>query len=234
MFHRRINSPPGLFLALSLLLAAPMAASTVVYDRAVWEAANPLFTNIDFESSAPGAYNSGLTVGAVQLRGLTGDTDTLWVADPVEYPDYNFGSGRVVQGPYYFPTGFTREIQITLPGGVTTFGLDLMAMNSGPETYTVALSTGEQWTGIPTLASPGRAFFGVVSDVPISMAHVIISSGLAAETYPVIDNVSYGVAGGTGGPGPEETPEAATMLLVGAGLIFICRIRRRSEVPLSA
>jgi hypothetical protein len=232
MFHRRIDAPPGLFLVLLLLVASPLAASTVVYDRSIWEADNPLFTNIDFESSLPGTHNSGLTVGEVEFHGLTGSTENLWVVDPVPYPDYNFGSGFVVQGPAFFSGSMSREIQITLPTGITTFGIDLMNVNSGPATYTVALSTGEQWSGITTLPSPGRAFFGVTSDVSISTAHIIISSGISTTTYPVIDNVSYGVTG-AGGPGPEETPEAATMLLVGTGLIFLCRFRRRNTVPVS-
>jgi len=210
MLHRTLIGRAGPVLALLLVITVPVMATTVQYsDRPSWEAATPGFTNIDFEGivTEQGGWASysdaaGLTVADVQFIGLVPPSSyALYVVNPVPGSDYDFESGSLLKGPYYF-TG-TSKLIVNLPAGVTSFGADLMTLDdSNPATFTVHLSTGEEWTDIATAARPTRTFFGV--------------------------NFSYGVADlGGGGEDPAETPEAATMILVGTGLIAVFGFRRR-------
>ncbi len=236
MLHRTLIGRAGPVLALLLVITVPVMATTVQYsDRPSWEAATPGFTNIDFEGivTEQGGWASysdaaGLTVADVQFIGLVPPSSyALYVVNPVPGSDYDFESGSLLKGPYYF-TG-TSKLIVNLPAGVTSFGADLMTLDdSNPATFTVHLSTGEEWTDIATAARPTRTFFGVTSDTAITQIDFVLTSGTNSVTYAGLDNFSYGVADlGGGGEDPAETPEAATMILVGTGLIAVFGFRRR-------
>jgi len=90
---------------------------------------------------------------------------------------------------------------------------------------------------ITSQARPTRNFFGVTTDTPISQVRITLNSGFTNNTYGLFDNFGYGAAetsggGGTGtDPGPtEETPEVATTVLLGAGLLMMRWLKRRQTM----
>jgi hypothetical protein len=242
MLHRKTIPVTGLGIALLLLAAAPLAGSTVVYDdRALWEAATPGFTNIGFEglTSTYADYSNaaGLTQSGVQFLGLLPSSYQLYVVNGSYFPEFHdWGSGAILKGPSYFETQPTRELKVLLPANVNSIGVDLMTIASEPGQFTVVLSTGEQWTGIGTLDKPNRRFWGVSTDVPIAEIHFQLTSGINLTSLPGLDNFAFGTLGAGGGvpPDPEaETPEMATIVLVGTGLILLRRLGRRRKLALA-
>ena len=113
-------------------------------------------------------------------------------------------------------------LTIVFAGGWLVAAADLYVSprgdDAGPGTEAQPLRTIQK--AADTLR-PGQTFVGFTSDVSLATAQFILTSGINTTTYPVIDNLAYGTAGVAGGP--EETPEVATLLLVGSGLVFICQ-----------
>jgi len=229
----------GIPTLLGLLFAVPLTATTVTFtDRATWEATTPGFTTIDFEGLTETwrLYNTvegvRLPIGVeeVQFIGLKPLPSPSYYLGVANTPgaENDFGSGSILKGPEFFQ-GLDRQILVNLPGGITSFGVDLMTvtwLDPTPYSYNIVWSTGA-YSGFDTLAQPGRAFFGVTSDTPISQIRFILASGVADITYSALDNFSYGVADAGGEGGLGEVPETSTLMLVGTGLLLLSRLRRK-------
>jgi len=220
-----------------LLAAVTARGSTITYsDRTAWAAATTGATNINFEgiTSTYLSFSTaqGLTIDGVTFIGLTMSTPAyeLWVVNPAPGSEHDFGSGSVLKGPQHDPSVLNKTVRVSLPGGVTSFGVDLMSNTPGAHTFTIMLSTGDIFTNVPTYPRPTPSFFGVTTTTAISQIDFILKVANSSEPSPLLDNFAFGMAslGGAGGPEPgAETPEALTLLLVGSGLVMIHFMRRR-------
>ncbi len=236
MFHRNVFRPPGLLPLLCVILAAPLWAGTVQYgDRSSWEAATSGITTIDFEGITDSwvSYSdaNGLTIGDVQFVGVSTSNYELYVRNPDTGGGDDFESGSILKGPTYWSGDPNRHILVNLPAGVTSFGVDLMTLYSDPAAFNILLSTGDQFLNIATATRPTRRFFGLTSDNEITQLQFVLTGAASSVSYPGLDNFTYGTAGAGTGPDSGETPETATLILVGTGLIFLYRLRRK-RLPL--
>ncbi len=229
------SRPLGL-LVLLLAVTVPLAATTVYTDWTGWEAGVSSYNAADFEGLTTNYvfYGAdGVTQNGAQIIGQVpggSPAQQAWVINPLPNPEYDFGTGSVLKGPYFTAGELGREIQIKLPGDTTAFAVDLMTVGSEVEAYTIMLSNGESWDNVLTAAGLTPQFFGITTDTTFSEVHLLLTTGVNTITYPVIDNVAYGIAGAVVTPpleDPEETPEAATVILVATGLFFLWRRLRR-------
>jgi hypothetical protein len=199
--------------ALGTTVAPASAASITTYTNlANWLAVSSGDQLIDFE-------NGSLTNGfGVQFTGLgigTIDTSiTSWM---------NFGT---VTAAFINPNSTpTPSIRILLPTPVTAFGLNLFSANPNGMGFTISLLS-TPFTLATTNGSPNgtstSTFFGVTSDTPFSIIDVALL-GAPGGTYELVDNVRFGTAQLPADP----TPEAATFLLIGSGLIGLMVLRKR-------
>ncbi len=225
--------------ALAAFLAGlPLPASTVYADWTSWQGAVSSSTTVGFEGLTSDftsySTSAGLTIGDAQFLGLAASGGyQLWVVNPTAHPDHDFGSGSVLKGPA-FSTASASILRILLPAATTALAFDLGTVDTASSVYTISLDTGEQFPGISVGARPDTAFFGITSSVAFTQADVLMTTGVKSVSYPILDNVAYGLAGsggGTGDPPPQETPETATFLLVGSGLVCFWRWRRRPPQP---
>jgi len=206
----RLNLHPALALALLIAATASSVAAqpaTVYTDRASWEAAATGVTTVDFEGILPIGGVAVYRGGGLSLAGLSflGSFDGGFYLAVVKLgvgSDYDWGSGATLQGPSLTGTpcgsypcgGPNPKIRITLPAGTTAFATDLMTWIVSDIPIAITLSTGETFTR-HTLPRPGRAFFGVTTDVPLT--HVDITAA-PTTAYPSVDNVSVGQKGAGG------------------------------------
>lgn len=231
-------------LCLWLITAAISSASVLqtFTTRASWEAATQAgFTTVDFENlSLPMGYlsystSAGLTTGGLSFVGVQGDTWSpyyLWAAIPGALdPDFA-NSGALLKGPEY-RAGGAAYLSVTVPTGVTSFGLDLMSYNPTAQNFVIQLDGVNIGVVITTLAQPARQFFGFTADAPITNVRIFLdgSPNTSAATAGRFDNFVYGAAGapgGGGGGGGEEAPEGTTMLCLGMGLVMVRWVKRRT------
>jgi hypothetical protein len=113
----------------------------------------------------------------------------------------------------------------TLPSGIFAVASNVMlydgnAGSSLADTITVQLSTDATVYSAQTLAGfSSRSFIGFVSDTQISSITFFPASD--QNPHLVLDDFSTG-----GQAAVSQTPEAATMILCGGGLLLIGLIRR--------
>jgi|SRR5579872_2020849 len=202
------------------------ASVTVFTDFNTWQSATSNVNTIAFEGIA-GAngftqYNGGsngdtLTIGSVSFQGFDHASTGLDLEVNNQVPSW--GTGAILQGPGHFD-GNSR-IVATVGGGVFAIGSDVFNNNGGtPDSgsVNVVLSTDATIYTVNTIAGlTGHAFIGFVSTTPITSIAFFPSS-----PDPVaIDNFS------TGGQAASPTPEAATTILCGIGLLLMgWRFRR--------
>jgi hypothetical protein len=226
-------------IAIGVLLAAfsASAGATVVQysDRSNWAAAAGgalAITNHDFSALTPtnsdtGAFYSnaaGLTDNSVNFVGFDNGSsgyDLKVVDDPFN----NWGSGAFLQGPARF-NSFSR-IEVTFGAGVYSVGSDIMyraASSAGSGSFNIVLSTGATIYSANTSGTfASRDFAGFISDTPITSIFFYSQS----PDNAVLDNFA------TAGQVAEATPETATLLLCGTGLIvmvWICRRKRSAKL----
>jgi len=160
---------------------------------------------IDFENGSLAAFGVSFT----GLSGALGVLDTTG-----SFMD--FGTHKAA----YINTNSapTPTIRILLPSSVTAFGLYLFSGNPNGLTFTVT-TLSRQFT-IATNPTPNPAFFGATSDTPFSMIDVTLA-GAPAGTYELLDNFRFGTSQ------IDQTPEAATFLLIGSGLVGLMALRKR-------
>lgn len=234
-----IRLPYSLCLVMLLAFggAGVLSATLVSYDNlGDWEAAtSPGFGLVDFEvSNGATSYSSssGYQVDGLTFVGITTGSPTyfLYVIDTGVYSGHDYGSGDVLKGPNNATDRPDPRIQVTLPTGTTSFGVDLLTYNSvtenaGPQTFGIRVD-GADPLSQGTLAQPNRQFFGFTSTDSIGQVEFVLV-GTGNNIYPMLDNFRYGTAAII-----SETPEPGTYLLVGSGLLLagFCRRRRNSAV----
>ena len=195
-------------LAVTLSVAIiPASAGALTYTSlTAWQAAGPQTGTIDFESVATGSYLSPLTISGIQFS----STAALGILS-----SYGPGAGRFVMTS-------ASSLTITPSAGIFGLGFDLGCYSCGgtaPLSITVVGidSVPYIFTGLP----PTNEFWGVRLD---SAAIQSVTITFGTSQYPAVDNLAYGgqASGGAGG----DTPEAATLILIGTGLAVIAKCRR--------
>lgn len=209
----------------------PGSAAVVTFtDRITWQNATSSVNTVAFEGIAtlggsPVQYGgAGLTQGLDTFQGFN-DTASTQANLEVNWPNVNWGSQAFLEGPADNANG--QHITVTLPAGIFAVGSDIMLYDPNTpsslgEGITVQLSTGA--TIYPATTNSGftsRAFIGFTSDTPISSITLFPSNDPAGHLS--LDNFS------TGGQAVSQTPEAASMLLCGAGLLLMVGLLRRSS-----
>jgi hypothetical protein len=206
------------------LLAAPAGATITTYTNSIaWSGATTNIFTIDFSGSASAVspyvtdYNTadGLTINGVKIVGYTGETGvysmSAWNPNGARG---NWGSGDYLSGGY--SPGY---LLVTLPdSGSTAVSFNLMSYPAA-KSVLVTLEGGGSFT-VPTFARPTLAFWGFVSDTPITSVRLSTTGG-----YTGIDNLAY--SNSDPPPPPEgETPEAQTFFLGGSGIAVLWLARR--------
>lgn len=205
------------------------SASVVVYtDFTTWQSATSNVNTIAFEGiTTPDnkivQYNGGangdtLTIGSVSFQGF----DTASGGPDLEVNDSlspNWGTGAILRGPGPFTS--SSRIVASLGPGVFAVGSNVFALDgeaSDAATVTMVLSTGSTVYSVNTVAGFGSySFIGFTSDTAITS----ISFFPPSPDRVIIDNFSTG-----GQAAVSQTPEAATMILCGGGLLLIGLVRR--------
>lgn len=230
---RSLVSPLYLSLLPALLLTAlPVHAALVTYtDAASFTAASTGLTTIGFEGVAPAnsyaAFNDslGYKIDGLQFLGVSSAVPSyaLRIVDSGSgSPYWNFGSGATLESPSYDRSAsatFLPYIHVNLPASVTAFSAELMTVSPNALTYQVAVQ-GTSFS-VPTAVRPNRTFFGLTSDAPISFIDFTVAgTTYNGGTFGLIDNVQFGSE-------LPPTPEGATFLLIGSGLVVLRIFRKR-------
>jgi hypothetical protein len=205
------------------LLAAPAGATITTYTNSIaWSGATTNIFTIDFNgyASAVSPYftdystSEGLTINGVKIVGYTATTGVynMSAVNPNAYLS-DWGSGDYMRGGW--SPGY---LLVTLPGsGSTAVSFNLMSYPGG-KSVLVTLASGEFYT-IPTFAKPALAFFGFVSDTPITSVRLSTTNGSTG-----LDNLAYSTSDTP--PPPGEAPETQTLFLGGSGIAVLWLARR--------
>ena len=200
---------------------------TTYNNLAAWQAATSGDSTITFTGLAPGtmtAYSSGVSYPDVQFIGISNGIPPLEVMDTSAFSWANFGSGEaLMQSMNRGTTDPVPYIHVVFNTPVTAFGSDLFTTSSYGMSFAITV-LGTQFVA-PTFSQPTRAFWGVTSDTPITSADFTVQ-GTAAQgnTIAFLDNFQYGT---TQAAAPPDVPEAATLLMIGSGLIGLACLRKR-------
>ena len=214
---------PGAVIALTL--AAVPAHSTIVTTYSVqanWLAALTGQQALDFSGLATGSLPGGVSLLAGTII-FTASNNTLQAVDTGLSPYFNFGTGialsiyndRMSGGP-------APNIHVVLPAGVTAFGLNLFT--GSPNGMSVSVAAGGSTFTVPTFGQPTPAFFGLTSSTPITSVDLtVLGTAFNGGTWGFIDNFSFGTAATT------DTPEIASKVLIGSGLVLLAGLKRRAR-----
>jgi hypothetical protein len=199
-----------LSLVLFLSAAGSSIAGTVTYSTlSAWNADGTNNGVITFTTASLGVYQSPQTFDQVAFYATIGSPPTLQIAG-------NFGPG----------TGnFIATIQSMILGPAsasTIFGLGFNLgcySCSGNQTPSVVVTdVNNNIFTFSGMSTPG--FWGVRSDVALSTVRVSYGTD-----YVALDNIAFSTQGNDPPP-TGDTPEAATLILIGTGLGVIARYRR--------
>lgn len=185
------------------LVAVPASAGIVTYGTlSGWGTG---LGTVTFEGVTIPSGFSTFTLSPLTFSSLNGNNLTI---------SNNFGPGS---GNFLLNASPTN-----IAGDGTVFGLAFNFRCYGCDgqvaTITVTDSTGNTVFTVPTTSAGISNFFGVRSDLAIQ--NLQISFG-GAFPFVAVDNVAYAA---------QNTPEAATMILIGAGLALLTRFRKYSSV----
>lgn len=188
-------------------------------DRGSWLSNSSGVTNIDFQSqSLPGTFAgystaSGLTVSGVSFVGVEPPGYSLAVAPSEGY----FWSGHLAYlwGPEVNHSGpSTQFIDVTLPGNITSVGMDLFSIYPG--TMTVLLSSGDQ-TSLSLGGLGYSGFLGFTTTAPISSLRVYYNYTETFVSTGNLDNFAFGTA---------SAPEPSSFALFLASSVVVLSFRR--------
>jgi hypothetical protein len=203
------------FLVSALLLASgaiPASATLTTYtDLPTFTSATSgqTFQNITFPTGSDGTtYTDPTTlVSFSDVTGLVG------VASPTGWP-----TGSTLEANHCTTSGGCT-LTITLPSTVTSVGLFVGTDNF--QGFQVTVSNGTD----PTYSSNQAQnpittpfFFGFNSTVPFT-TFTIASEDNVSNLF--LDSIEIGTSGGSSPSDPSDTPEVATLLMLGSGLIML-------------
>ncbi len=208
-------------IALILVLATPFYATTLTQaiDQPNLEAAltNLQFINFDLTEGITHDYTStGFNALGASFLDIAGDaSDDLYLTNNALFA---MGYGSVLATPFGQPDA---HMQINFATAVT--GIGFLARGWDPMTFSFSI----EGSNVVEIAQiPGRTgspvWIGVVSDTPFTTINITnkISRGF-------IDNFEFGAAVTVADPAPVgETPELATMLMIGFGLLALPACKR--------
>ena len=209
------------FILLGLAAANSTKAAPIVFlTRATFDTAAPGTSTITFGNTGTSLSNS-LTYSGVTFAGAAGHQVEVIDGTNVGAPGNFVLTSNSNAGQFN-----VDNIIITPPTGCRAFGFDIKSSNSAVSPMTAA-GTYEIYVNgalaatvtVPTFNS--FSFIGFTSDTDISSVAIRALTG----GDPVIDNVSFS------GAAPAETPEPATLVLLGTGLAggaSVARRRRRT------
>lgn len=194
------------------------------WSNAVAVGADATFTDPKAPVGGDDPFNSagGYTEDGIKFVGDDGAGYALQIDNPsATQPWLNWGGGELLQATYSSGS-INPDIRVTLPAGMTAFGVNLMTTGFVGETFKITLSDGESFTA-PTFANPTAAFFGLTATSPITYIDFTLT-GAPAGSSMLMDNFEIGTVAAA------PTPESASFVLIGSGLIALTILRRRSKL----
>lgn len=212
---------------LGFLLAPAFSATLTTYNnRTLFEGAlSAAPTLVDFEGIvAPNSFHdysnaSGFSSNGATFVGLYSTGYTLLIQQGGQY---DWGTGAVLRGAQSMYGGY---FSVTFPSSKAV-GFNLMTSGPGGSfVITMPAAVGGNTYNVNTNATqgPNPTWFGVTSDV--AFTSIQIAAGGSNSMLPLLDNFEFG----TTSAAPADTPEIATMIMIGLGLAALRAGRRYSR-----
>jgi hypothetical protein len=201
------------------------AHSTIITTYSVqanWLAALTGQQTLDFSGLTVGNLPSGVSLVSGTII-FTAQNGNLQAVDTGFSPFYNYGTGIALSIAYDRTAGNPApNFHVVLPANITAFSLNLFTVSPNVSSFSVT-AAGNTYT-VPTFATPTPAFFGVVANAPISSIDLtVLGTVFNGDTVGLIDNFSFGTAATT------DTPEIASKVLIGSGLVLLAGLKRRAR-----
>ena len=218
-----------LLLALAASLTTASAATVTTYNnKAAFDSALSTLQMVDFDSLTTSLADystaSGLTTSGVNFVGFNNPLiPTFFLSAYRGSGSYNWGSQTVLWMPYYVSTSY---LQVTLPSPVTAVGFDAMTAGTPGGTFVITFTDDMNVAPIQVTTSTtvgNRTWIGFASDTPFSSFKVHTLGRGPTGPQGLIDNFEFG--------NTAETPEIATILMLGFGLIGLRFASRRLQTP---
>lgn len=191
------------------MTVAPASATTITtYSTlASWQAMTSGATFMDFENGS-----------LAQFSGLGGGT-AIAIQDTNQYSWMNFGTNKAAFINLNSPTTMPY-IRIAPSSSVTAFALNIFSANPNALTFSVSVNSGTPFTVSTNAIGNPPGFIGVTSDTPITSIDLMLQNVASnSGAYEFVDNFRTAQA--------DQTPEVATLLLIGSGLVGMMAIRKR-------
>ena len=194
-------------LALSIVT---LSAGVLSYaDVASWTAAGPVNGTLTFTGLAASNYNTPLVVSPLQFA--AGASQYLTI-----FNQYGPGSGNFLATYSSMILSPTSSFNGTIYG--IGFNLGCYSCSGTPSPLITVTDSASNVFTFNGASTPG--YLGFRSDLAISTINISYGAG----NYVAVDDVGYGSAA-------QNTPEAATLLLIGTGLGLMARFRRHMKLP---
>lgn len=236
-----VTAPAALASACTNPCTGSSATGSDSADRTNFNADNSdlAFSNIDFNSNATGTYDSSTTglnstnapsaslfgtsyIGCLSSENPCASNSAGVIVGTIANWNSNTDPVLQVDSTNFGNTGSTWDtLTVTVPANTYAFGIDLIDQNGNgtgiPLFVHVDATADMSTTG--SVALPGSVFFGFRSATPIGTVSVYTS--LKSEQID-LDNFEIGQQ-----QQAAATPEVATILLIGTGLVIIFYARKR-------
>ena len=224
-----------LVFSLSILPVFHSAATTLTYSSySTWVANTTGSTELDFSSinltSANYSNANGKTLTPANNLALP-FVFTGPYSGGYQLTGNDYGTRNIIS--LFGPTGGRGNITITLPSSGENAILLGLGSTGSATSLSVSLSDGETFS-VPA-TSGNLEFLG------LSLSHNISWLTISTTTQPVINDFYFAnsklaqdVTTQTGTDGTADTPECATLLLIGTGLASLIKFRRFLPLKLAA
>ena len=220
------------FAALAWMITPAYSTSLTTYTNlAAWQAATSGVQTADFEGLTPPGtattYNSSTGVSnysGVEFIGYTSSGSSyIQIIDTSAVSWYNYGTGDALILSMDRPNSSSPlpYIHVVFTTPVTAFGGDLFTASPHALSFTITV-LGSTFTAA-TNDQPNTAFFGITSDTPITSVDFTLAGTIwNGGSQALMDNFRWGTASAQ-----TDTPEAATFLMIGSGLIGLVYLKKR-------